>query len=98
MLRLDERLGWMFPAGTVLLLATAVSLATMWMVRATPPPCEIEGRVLLSFVLPAFVGGLLTPLAFPAAPLVRAAAAAGASLLCGGAVWWAVASQFPQFC
>jgi putative effector of murein hydrolase LrgA (UPF0299 family) len=96
----DSTVAWTFPAGLVMLAATFIGLAVfVFYPRSLPPACEMQLRTLLTFAVPAGVGGVLTPLALASlSPAVRTVAAIVLGLLATAIVWGAVASLFPSFC
>jgi putative effector of murein hydrolase LrgA (UPF0299 family) len=99
-LDVESSLAWTFPAGLVMLAATFLALAVfVFYPRSLPPACEMQLRTLLTFALPAGVGGVLTPLALASlSPALRAVAAVVLGLVATLIAWGAVASVFPSFC
>jgi hypothetical protein len=100
LLHVESPLAWTFPAGLLMLVATFIALAVfVFYPRTLPPACEMQLRTLLTFAMPAGLGGVLTPLAIaPISPAVRVAAAIVLGLAATGVAWAAVASLFPSFC
>jgi hypothetical protein len=96
----ESPLAWTFPAGFVLLASSIICLLVFVLYpRTAPPACEMQTRMLLSFVIPAGLGGALTPLAIaPLSPAIRALCAVVAGLVAAALVWTAVAGLFPSFC
>ena len=99
-LDVENPLAWTFPAGVVMLAATFVALAVfVFFPRTLSPACEMELRTQLTFLIPAGLGGVMTPLAVAAlSPAVRAVAAVVLGLAATAVAWAAVASLFPPFC
>lgn len=100
LLDVESPLAWTFPAGLVMIAATGVGLAVfVFYPRTLPPACEMQLRTLLTFALPAGVGGVLTPLAIESlSPALRAAAAVALGLIATAIAWAGVAGVFPSFC
>jgi hypothetical protein len=100
LLEVESPVAWTFPAGLIMISAAFIGLAVfVFYPRTLPPACEMQLRTLLTFVLPAGLGGVLMPLAIASlSPALRAVAAvvlgAGATAI----AWTAVASLFPSFC
>ena len=100
LLEVESPLAWTFPAGVIMIAATFIGLAVFVLYpRSLPPACEMQLRTLLTFALPAGIGGVLMPLAVASlSPALRAAAAVVLGLVATGTAWAGIASVFPSFC
>jgi hypothetical protein len=100
LLDVENPLAWTFPGGLVMLAATLIGLAVfVCFPRTLPPSCEMQLRTVLTFAIPAGVGGALTPLAiarFP--PALRLVAAVMIGLAATALAWVSVANLFPSYC
>jgi hypothetical protein len=96
----DSPLGWTFPAGFILLASSFICLLVFVLYpRTASPACEMQTRLVLSFAIPAGLGGALTPLAIaPLSPTLRAIGAVLAGVAAAALAWVAVAGLFPSFC
>jgi hypothetical protein len=96
----ESPVAWTFPAGVVLLAATFIGLIVFaFYPRTGPPACEMQLRTLLTFAVPAGIGGVLTPLALTrVSPAIRAVSAVVLGLAATAIVWSAVTNLFPSFC
>src|SRR3954463_11681594 len=76
-LDVEHPLAWTFPAGVMMMAVTFIGLGVfVFYPRSLPPACEMQLRMLLTFALPAGVGGVLTPLAIASfSPAMRVVAA-----------------------
>jgi hypothetical protein len=100
LLDVENPLAWTFPAGLVMLAATLIGLAVfVFFPRRLPPSCEMQLRTLLTFAVPAGVGGVLTPLAIASfSPPLRVVTAVIIGLAATALAWVGVGSLFPSYC
>src|SRR5207237_9190369 len=96
----ESPLAWTFPAGFIMLASAVICLLVFVLYpRTAPPACEMQTRMILSFAIPAGLGGALTPLAIaPLSPAIRAICAVVAGIVASALAWVAVAGLFPSFC
>jgi len=96
----ESPLAWTFPAGFILLASSFICLLVFVLYpRTASPACEMQTRMVLSFVVPAGLGGALTPLAIAAlSPTLRAIGAVLAAIVASALAWVGVAGLFPSFC
>jgi hypothetical protein len=100
LLEVESPVAWTFPAGVIMIATTFIGLGVfVFYPRTLPPACEMQLRTLLTFALPAGLGGVLMPLAVaPLSPALRAAAAVVLGVTATAIVWAGIASLFPSFC
>jgi hypothetical protein len=99
-LEVESPLAWTFPAGFILLASSFICFLVFALYpRTASPACEMQTRMVLSFAIPAGLGGALTPLAIaPLSPALRAICAVLAGIVASALARVAVAGLFPSFC
>jgi hypothetical protein len=93
-------LAWTFAAGFVMLVSAFIALAVFELFpRMTPPACEMQLRIVLSFVIPAGTGAALLPVAMTRLPPgIRAVIGTAAGVAAIALAWFLTSRLFPSYC